>query len=887
MSCPTSWDVAKWKYDLAGYAYLPVRIVAERPVFMTETIRSQAKKDQRWAMYYDYMTGLPSMTYFFELAEAGRKRMAEQQVESAIMYFDLTDLRNFNRWHGFAEGNRLICAVAKILANEFGSKGSARFAQDHFAAYAPEEGLQERLDRVMGECAIANDGKTLPIRIGVYPDRIETVDVATACDRAKLAANVRKQRAESSCAFFDMRMLEEERGRQAIIDNLDRAIDEGWINVHYQPIVRSTNGKVCDVEALARWHDPERGMLAPALFIPVLEEAMLIHKLDLYVVRQVLRQLKANERAGNKSVPVSINFSRADFDVFDLVDEISTLVDEAQVDHNLINIEITESIVGRDFEFMQKQIDRLRNKGFRVWMDDFGSGYSSLEVLQCLKFDLIKFDMGFLRRLDEGDEGKIILTQMMQMATSLGVDTVCEGVETNSQARFLQEIGCSKLQGYYFMRPVPPEQILEKYVHQNPDGFEEPREAAYYDTMGKVNLFDLSFLANLDDSVTKNTFDTVPMGIMEVNKDRDRAKYVRSNQSYRDFMRRAFSFDLSDPEMEYVVPTEGPGVGFMEALEKSRDNGGRAFVDETLRDGSTARSFLRTIARNPVNGCESVAIAVLSITEPDESTTYAEIAGALAADYYNIYVIDSDTNDYIEYSSKVGREEMALERHGGDFFASARSDAENRIYVEDRQAFLELFTKENVLRDLDAQGVFTTTFRLTDTGTPTYVNMKITRMPGGSHFILGISNVDARMKQLEEQKRLRHEARSLGRIAALSPDYIVLYAVDPATGHYTQYSPSQGFEDFGLAKQGADFFGDVQKDAAAAIDPRDMERHLRVMTKENMLREMRENGFFVHSYRLLLGGSATPARLKATIVKEDGKERIILGVTLCARSEVS
>ena len=407
--------------------------------------------------------------------------------------------------------------MADILAEEFGQKGCARFAQDHFAAFAPEEGLRERLDVVIGKCGATNGGKTLPIRIGIYPNRLESVDIATACDRAKLAANEWKWRKESYYSFFDMHMLEEERSRQAIIDNLERAIDEGWIQVYYQPIVRSTNGKVCDVEALARWHDPVRGMLMPSAFIPVLEEAMLIHKLDLCVVRQVLHHIKANEELGNKSVPASINFSRMDFDAYDLVEEICTLVDEAGVDRKLLNIEITESVVGRDFKFMREQIDRLRAQGFRVWMDDFGSGYSSLEVLQSLKFDLIKFDMGFMRRLDEGEEGKIILTEMMKMATSLGVDTVCEGVETSDQVRFLQEIGCSKLQGYHFMRPVPPKKIIEKYTKLIPDGFEEPREADYYDIMGKVNLFDLSFLANMDDSVAKNTFDTVPMGIMELN----------------------------------------------------------------------------------------------------------------------------------------------------------------------------------------------------------------------------------------------------------------------------------------------------------------------------------------------------------------------------------
>ena len=356
-------------------------------------------------MNYDNMTDLPNMASFFQLAEASRKGWQEQGIDSAILFFDLMDLKSFNRWHGFAEGNRLICAVADALATQFGKQNCSRFGQDHFAAIAPEEGLQEHLDAVIRQCGTINGGKTLPIRIGVYPNHIETVAIDEACDRARLAANVWRKRKESHYVFFDMDMLEEEKSRQAIIDNLDRAIAEGWIQVYYQPIVRSANGKVCDAEALARWQDPERGMLMPSTFIPILEDAMLIHKLDLYVVREVLRHLQAIKQAGNRPIPVSINFSRADFDGYDLVSEICALVDAAHIDRKLINIEITESVVGSNFDFMREQIDRFRAQGFQIWMDDFGSGYSSLDVLQRVKFDLIKLDMAFLRRLDKGEEG--------------------------------------------------------------------------------------------------------------------------------------------------------------------------------------------------------------------------------------------------------------------------------------------------------------------------------------------------------------------------------------------------------------------------------------------------------------------------------------------------
>ena len=241
-------------------------------------------------------------------------------------------------------------------------------------------------------------------------------------------------------------------------------------------------------------------------------------------------------------------------------------------------------------------------------------------------------------------------------------------------------------------------------------------------------------------------------------------------------------------------------------------------------------------------------------------------------------MIDLDTNDYIEYSSQVGGEELSVVRHGEDFFESAKRETMTRIYPEDREPFLALFTKEKVLRDIEKQGVFTTTYRLIDTGSPMYVNMKITRMHGGNRLILGISIIDAHMKELEEARRLRQEKIALGRIAALSPNYMVLYTVDPETGRYTQYNPSQGFADFGLATYGEDFFADVVLDAPKAIPTEDIERHLRILTKENMLHEIRENGFFIYHYRLKMDGKTVPVNLRATMVSGTDGDRIILGV---------
>ena len=254
---------------------------------------------------------------------------------------------------------------------------------------------------------------------------------------------------------YSQKQREAEKKRKYLLENIDRATEEGWIQVYYQPIVHSDSGKVCDEEALARWIDPVEGFLSPADFISELENAGLIYKLDLYVLEQVLKKIRSRMSAKEEIVPQSINLSRSDFETCDIVEEIRKRVDDAGVDHHMISVEITEEIIGENIDYMREQISRFQSLGFQVWMDDFGSGYSSLNLLHSVSFDLIKFDQSFTKKLTEGERGRIILRDMMKMAENLRVDTICEGVETKEQALFLREIGCSKQQGYYYGKPCP------------------------------------------------------------------------------------------------------------------------------------------------------------------------------------------------------------------------------------------------------------------------------------------------------------------------------------------------------------------------------------------------------------------------------------------------
>ena len=828
---------------------------------------------------YDPLTGLPNMTYFFELAEAGVKRLRAEGRTAAILYIDLCGMKAFNNKWGFAGGDRLIQAFGHMLAAEFSSESCARFGQDHFAVFMDADGAEEKLACLFKACAALNGGISLPARVGICLVKDEQIEIGKACDRAKMACDANRRAFVSEYYYFDEKMLADAEKRQYVIDNLDAALEQGWVRVYYQPIVRAANGRVCDEEALSRWIDPEKGFLSPADFIPALEEARLIYKLDLYVVDKVLEKMKRQAEAGLYVVPQSVNLSRSDFDSCDIVEEIQRRVDASGIGRDKLTIEVTESVVGSDFEFMKAQVERFRALGFKVWMDDFGSGYSSLDVLQNIRFDLVKLDMRFMQQLDAGDEGKIILTELVKMMIGLGVDTVCEGVEREAQVEFLKEIGCTKLQGYYYCKPIPPEQIIERNRKGIQIGYENPDETDYYAMLGRVNLYDMSVIAGEDDQTLRHFFDTLPMAVIEVKG--TVATYVRCNKAYRDFMERSFGLMFMNTAIDYADMPDIVGSGFVKAMLRCARDGNRVVLDEKTAEDTTVHSFVRRVAINPVTGTAAVVVAVLAITnKPEEAgTTYARIARSLSADYINLYYVNLETEQFIEYSSDALTQNLDAEQRGEDFFSVSRRGAEALLYAEDYEYFVSSFTREKVIRALDTQGAFTLTYRLMLAGQPTYVHMKAVRMQGDSaHIIIGVSNVDAQMRHRQELERMREERITFARVQALTGTYICIYTVNPETGRYVEYSATPDYDGLKVPREGEDFFDQVRRQTNRVVYSEDRAMVDAMLTRENVMREIERSGLFALGYRIVMNGAPIYINVKAALVEEKDGPQLIIGV---------
>lgn len=849
----------------------------KRQTYKTSANSMESYSDSSALFRYDRLTGLPDMSYFFELARAAKVRLLEQGKDPVLLFLNLNGMKYYNSQFGFTEGDKLLTGFAKLLVKYFGNEHCSRFAQDHFAAFTDEENLEERLQMLFDESRELNNRNSLPVRVGIYLHRMDPVEAATACDRAKYACDLNRDQYDSGYYFFDKSMLEQAYSRRYIINNLDRALQEKWIKVYYQPIIRAANGRVCDEEALARWIDPVKGLLSPADFISVLESTKLIAKLDLYVLDQILEKMKRMQLAGLYLVPHSLNLSRADFDSCDIVEEIRQRVDAAGIPREKLTIEITESIIGTDFDFMKEQIARFQGMGFKVWMDDFGSGYSSLDVLQSIRFDLIKLDMRFLQNFDKGDASKIILTELIRMAIGLGIDTITEGVETKEQAEFLKEVGCTKLQGFYYCRPISTEEILERYKNGNAIGFENPDEDEYYATIGRVNLYDQAVIARegSGDGI-RHYFDTLPMTIIEF--DEEASWSVRCNPSFRDFTTRYYRELPIGTKVPFAsLPDNSP---YKNAVLQCREKGKRVFFNQEVAKDLTAYSFARHIATNPVTGITACACVIFGITDDsDRGVTYTHVAQALSADYINLYYVDLDTEQFTEYNSAHLLDHLDEERRGDNFFATSRRDALDYIYEKDREYFVNAFTKENVVRAIDELGAFTLSYRLLIKGRSTYVNMKAVRMgPGDNHIIIGVNNVDVQMRQKAALEQMQLEQITYARISALAGDYLSIYTVDPETDHFVEYSSSLNYDTLGLAKEGEDFFGSARRLGENVVHEDDLPMYRDFFTKENIMKEIRKNGLFVMQYRLIVDGRPVYINARAALVEEKEGPKLIIGI---------
>lgn len=282
------------------------------------------------------------------------------------------------------------------------------------------------------------------------------------CDKANLASETIKNEYKSNIAYYTERLFESSIEERRIIGEFERAISNNEFEMYLQPQVDSS-GNLYGAEALVRWQHPERGLLSPAIFIDVLEKTGFIYRLDRYMWDKAAKKLSEWKKEGKDQYHISVNISTKDFYLVDVYETFVGLVDKYDIDPVNLKIEITETALMSDFDKNMGIIRRLQNYGFNIEIDDFGSGYSSLNMLKDISADVLKIDMGFLRASENEAKGLDILESIITLAGKLGMKVITEGVETKKQLYMLAEMGCDMYQGYYFSKPIPVDEFEKKY----------------------------------------------------------------------------------------------------------------------------------------------------------------------------------------------------------------------------------------------------------------------------------------------------------------------------------------------------------------------------------------------------------------------------------------
>lgn len=461
----------------------------------------------------DPITGLDLVAWFF--AQTQKDPNFYPLHKSTITFFNVMNFKTINQRFSYPGGNTYLCKFRDVLKGLFEGETVLRAGADHLVVISLNLTVEDIVNRVKELNLVMGrfeGGLRNQIKAGIYVADGTPQQPIIMMDRASLACREVQGIFNREYAVFDEELNKKHEQKQYVLEHFDEAFEKGFFKVYYQPIYRALNKKVCGYEALARWIDPKRGMISPLIFIEVLEKVHLIHKLDAYIIEQVCKDLRNDIDSGYAYQPISVNLSRLDFELSDIKKIVDNAVAKYNVPKEYIVLEVTESAFASDLESLGDIIRCFREDGYQVWIDDFGSGYSSFNNLQTYDFDFLKIDMNFLRNFDKTPKSKVIIASIVDLAKKLGIHTLAEGVETEDQYEYLKRIGCELIQGYYFAKPMP----IEDY-HNKRDalcGFdtnETPAERRYYDDMGRINFLENSPLTRKRMDVTNE----IPIALIE------------------------------------------------------------------------------------------------------------------------------------------------------------------------------------------------------------------------------------------------------------------------------------------------------------------------------------------------------------------------------------
>ena len=653
---------------------------------------------------------LDSTSDFWMQAEALQKELLQEGKKAYYIFLDLENFRFINMRGDISEGAHLLQEVSVLIHKAFPDALITRGDSIQFAVVTGVPDVKERLVALHKKALELRSNNQIDLKVGIYAVTSPDVSPITASDYAKAACAHMKQDYQAVYREYDAELHEQLTIDNYVVTHLDDAIRHHDIKVFFQPIVRTLTCRACAAEALARWEDPVYGLLVPGVFIEPLESTQLITKLDLYIAEEVCRMYHNLQIHRDIDLPISLNFSRTDFQRCHVRQRLDQLRARYGVPEHAICVEITErDFGGDDVDALRKQIKDLRDHGYEVWMDDFGSGFSSLSLLKDLDVDLVKFDLRFLVGSGNINRGNFIIGALIAMVKQLGMKTLVEGVETEEQLEYLQSVGCERMQGYLYSKPIPFAELMKLAIWDTDETIENKR---YYNAVGCCNM-----VQAMPESVTrgwndKQVLPSLPACVVEYREGqlcllgsnaafnaREGLQKFRDPEAFNEFLGRAgalFRWNL------------------LRGIKQCEKNHGSATIEVfTHNEFCTLR--LDPIARNESNGARAFLMILTSV----RSSAFKERQAAVQSIMNVIFsIFDSFfelnlTNQTVHRIKNGMSLTSELERLPLPLFL--REWAQQHVYTEDWKRFLEFYDVATLVPRINQSGCgyLSTLFRVT------------------------------------------------------------------------------------------------------------------------------------------------------------------------------
>lgn len=573
--------------------------------------RSQVStfNELKYMAEYDTMTGMYNKKKFYDVTKVMLR--CNNDKKFVFVRFDIDRFQMVNSFFGYSEGDKLLIYIANKINEMYSVMPYATFGRIESDVFGichlyDESNILLKIADIRNMLATYNLEYDIVPNLGLYVIEDNNLPMETIFNRATIASNYSRGNYVKFYTFYNDKMSKAIIHEQEVINDMKGAIEKDQFDLYFQPKYNLDNNKPYGAEALVRWFHPVKGMVMPGEFIPVLEKNGYISKLDFFVWEKACQYLRKWMDEGRTPYPVSVNVSRVNMYNPKIVDIIKGLTDKYDISPSLLNLELTESAYVENPVIIKEIITKLQLYGFVIMMDDFGSGYSSLNTLKDISVDILKVDMKFLSNTDIPGRGDNILASVIRMAKWINLPVVVEGVETFEQARFLRSIGCDYVQGYYFASPMPVDEYLklvdsnEEFKNNVPDKTEEQNEKININTLFEKNpQMEMIFGNNLQTIVIYEYSDKnieilrVNEGFYDMFGNSDTALKKENvvgviDENYRDVVINAFEEAIKTnkiTEAEYVrIKNNGTTIWVKIRLQYIQKVGTKHLLFGTLND---------------------------------------------------------------------------------------------------------------------------------------------------------------------------------------------------------------------------------------------------------------------------------------------------------------